>query len=68
MTYFKMMTMYYQSRFVKYLKGLKEAYAKGDGQDDVYINQEPLIPPNIRRTLTDEVTNSTFGEMETSSV
>ena len=66
MTYFKMMTMYYQARFEKYLKGLKEAYEKGGGQDDVYIEQQPLIPPSIRRTLTDELSESSFGEVETS--
>ena len=49
MTYFNMMTTFYQSRFNKYLKGLKEAHMKGGGKDVEYIEKEMRNTIMVRR-------------------
>ena len=70
MTYFNMMTTFYQSRFNKYLKGLKEAHMKGGGKDVEYIEKEMRNTIMVRRktknTFVDEksVALNILGEEE----
>ncbi len=50
MTYFNMMTKFYESRFTKYLKGLKNAYEEGEGKDEEYIKNEFKNTVMVRRS------------------
>lgn len=62
MTYFNMMTKFYESRFTKYLRGLKSAYEKGEGKDEEYINNEFTNTVMVRQgTNPKSVALTVFG-------
>ena len=67
MTYFNMMTKFYESRFTKYLKGLKNAHEEGEGKDEEYIKNEFKNTVMVRRnTNVKSVGLTVLGENEVS--